>query len=106
MRAGTLDHLVALQRKSSSASDSGDPPITRRTPSAQRWTTKRPVSCTQRYGGQQFEALEQVEFRLRWSEDIADLQPTYRVIEPAEDAISPSERSIYDIIAVLDVGRH
>jgi len=106
MRAGTLDHLVALQRKSSSASDSGEPQITWSTLAAQRWANKRPVSGTERYGGQQFEALEQVEFRLRWSEDIADLQPTDRIIEPAEDSPAPSERSIYDIIAVLEIGRH
>lgn len=105
MRAGTLDRLVALQRKSSSPSDSGEPQITWATLAAQRWAAKMPVSGSERYGGQQFEALEQVEFRLRWSADIADLQPTDRVIEPAQDSALPPERSIYDIIAVLEIGR-
>ena len=56
----------------------------------------------------QLEAREQVEFRLRWSDDLADLQPTDRIIEPADDATAspPSTRSIYDIFAVLEIGRH
>jgi head-tail adaptor len=106
MRAGTLDRLVALQRKSSSASDSGEPQVSWTTLAAQRWAAKMPVAGTERYGGEQLEAREQVEFRLRWSADIQDLQPTDRVIEPADDAAAPPERSIYDIIAVLEIGRH
>jgi len=105
MRAGTLDRLVALQRKQSTASESGEPQVSWTTLAAQRWAAKMPVSGVERYGGQQLEAREQVEFRLRWSDDIADLQPTDRIIEPAADVGAPPERSIYDIIAVLEIGR-
>jgi head-tail adaptor len=105
MRAGTLDRRVALQRQSTSPSDSGEPQILWTT-IAQRWALKMPVAGIERYGGEQLEAKEQVEFRLRWSLDIADLQPADRLIEPAQDASSPPGRSVYDIIAVLEIGRH
>src|SRR5262245_6462349 len=105
MRAGILDRLVAVQRKSATVSDSGEEQITWST-LAQRWAGKTPVSGIERYGGEQLEAKEQVEFRLRWDTTIQDLQPTDRIIEPAQDASAPPERSVYDIIAVLEVGRH
>jgi head-tail adaptor len=105
MMTGKLDRRIALQRKSSTPSDSGEEQVTWST-FAQRWASKSPVSGVERYGGAQLEAREQVEFRLRWSIDIQDLQPTDRIIEPAQDATSPPERSVYDIIAVLELGRH
>jgi len=105
MRGGELDRRVALQRKSSTSSPSGEPQISWAT-IAQRWAMKQPVSGTERFGSEQLEAREQVEFRLRWSEDIADLQPADRIIEPAADELAPPVRSIYEIIAVLEIGRH
>jgi SPP1 family predicted phage head-tail adaptor len=105
MRAGQLDKRIALQRKTSIPSDSGQPTDTWAT-TTERWADKRPVAGVERYGGQQLEAREQVEFRLRWSNDIADLQATDRIIEPATDAADPPIRSIYEVIAVLELGRH
>jgi head-tail adaptor len=105
MRAGTLDRRIALQRKSATPSESGEEQVTWAT-LAQRWANKTPVAGVERYGGQQLEAREQVEFRIRWDDSISDLQPADRIIEPATDATAPPERSIYDIIAVLEVGRH
>lgn len=105
MRAGTLDRRIALQRQSSTPSDTGEEQVTWST-LAQRWANKSPVAGIERYGGQQLEAREQVEFRLRWDASVSDLQPADRIIEPAADATAPPERSIYDIIAVLEVGRH
>lgn len=108
MRAGTLDRRVALQRKSATYSDSGQPVETWQTlGTSSRWASKLPVSGTERFSADQFAALEQVEFRIRWSDDISDLQPQDRLIEPASDASeSPvPPRSIYDIIAVHELGR-
>jgi head-tail adaptor len=104
MRAGQLDRLIALQRKASTPSDSGEEQVTWSTV-AQRWARKRPMAGDERYGGEQLEAREQTEFQVRWDSSIADLQPTDRVIEPASDAASPPQRSIYDIIGVLEIGR-
>ena len=104
MRAGQLDRQVAVQRGTASTSSSGEETFTWTT-LAERWADKRPVAGVERYGGQQLEAREQVEFRLRWDTSIADLQPTDRLIEPAQDAAFPPERSIYDVIAVHEIGR-
>jgi head-tail adaptor len=105
MRSGQLDKRIALQRKTTTPSDSGQPQDSWNT-TAERWADKRPVAGIERYGGEQLEAREQVEFRLRWSTDIADLQPADRIIEPATDAAAPPIRSIYEVIAVLELGRH
>ena len=66
-----------------------------------------PSSGMERYGSEQLEAKEQVEFVLRWALDLADLRPIDRIIEPASDAlIDPiPARSIYDIFAVLELGQ-
>lgn len=108
MRAGRLDRRVAVQRFTATSSPSGEPIETWATiGSLIRWASKAAVSGVERFGSQQLEALEQVEFRLRWSDDLADLAPKDRIVEPASDAVEPvPERSTYDIFAVLELGRH
>jgi head-tail adaptor len=109
MRAGRLDRRIAVQRLTVTASGSGEPLETWTTiGGVARWASKSPVTGLERFGSQQLEAKEQVEFRLRWAGDLAGLQPTDRLIEPADDALLPTipGRSIYDIIAVLEIGRH
>jgi head-tail adaptor len=105
MRAGQLDRRVVVQRKSLSQSGSGEPIESWQTVGTTRWAYRFPVSGTERFTAEQFAALEQVEFRLRWSDDIADLQPQDRIIEPASDAGAPPARSTYDIIGVHEIGR-
>ena len=107
MRAGRLDRRVAVQRFTASYSPSGEPIETWATiGSLIRWASKTPVTGIERFGSQQLEAKEQVEFRLRWADDLADLQPKDRIVEPATDAADPvPERSTYDIFAVLEIGR-
>lgn len=107
MKAGQLDHRIAVQRFTASSSPSGELVPTWATIGAiNRWANKTPVSGIERYGSEQLEAREQVEFQLRWSDDLADLRPVDRIIEPASDAFEPVPlRSIYDIIAVLEINR-
>jgi head-tail adaptor len=108
MRAGRLDRRVAVQRLTTTSSGSGEPLETWTTIGGiARWASKSPVTGLERFGSQQLEAKEQIEFRLRWTGDLADLQPTDRLIEPADDALLPTipGRSIYDIIAVLEINR-
>ena len=106
MRGGRLDRRVAVQRFTSTQSGSGAPIELWSSIGLHRWASKAAVSGVERFGSQQLEAKEQVEFRLRWADDLADLQPIDRIIEPASDAgPTPPERSIYDIIAVLEIGR-
>jgi head-tail adaptor len=106
MRAGKLDRRVIVQRFVSSSSPSGEPIETWAAIGPARFASKTPVTGIERFGSQQLESKEQIEFRLRWAADLADLQPTDRIIEPASDAVGPiAERSIYDIFAVLEINR-
>jgi head-tail adaptor len=106
MRAGTLDRRVVVQRFTASSSPSGELVEAWSAIGPARWASKRPVSGDERFAAQQLLAKEQVEFQLRWADDLADMQPTDRIIEPASDAAGPiDERSIYDIIGVFEIGR-
>lgn len=108
MRAGALDRRVIVQRSTSSYSESGAPIKSWATIGSMRWALRFAVAGTERYSAEQLAALEQVEFRLRWSNDLADLQPQDRIIEPASDEagdLTPG-RSIYDIIGVHEIGRN
>lgn len=108
MRAGPLDRRIVIQRLSSTFSPSGQPIVSWSAIGSSRAASKTPLSGAERYNTAALEAREQVEFRIRWAADLADLQPADRIIEPAADASSSPvpERSIYDIFAVLEVGRH
>lgn len=107
MRAGTLDRRVAVQRFTASSSPSGELIQTWATIGSVRSASMNQVSGVERYGTEQLEAREQVEFQLRWAADLADLRPLDRIVEPATDAVEPVPiRSIFDIYAVLEIGRH
>jgi head-tail adaptor len=107
MRAGPLDRRVIVQRVTRSLGDDGGPIETWAAVGPARWARRRPVSGEERFTTEQLAAKEQVEFQLRWSSDLAALQPLDQIIEPASDAsFSPvPTRSIYDIVAVQEVGR-
>jgi SPP1 family predicted phage head-tail adaptor len=66
-----------------------------------------PVRGDERFTSAQFVAKQQVEFLIRWSLDVADVNPLDRIIYPASsDADSPElEPQIFDIIEVGEVGR-
>jgi head-tail adaptor len=107
MRAGKLDRRVVVQRFTATSSPSGEPVEAWTAIGLARFAAKAPVTGIERFGSAQLEAKEQVEFQLRWADDLANLAPTDRIIEPASDASDPiPERSIYDIFAVLELGRH
>lgn len=107
IRAGTLDHRIALQRKTTGHSPSGSPIDTWST-LVQRWSGVDPITGEERSAAQQWIAREQTKFTIRWSPEVDDLSPLDRVVFPAEDAANsplPS-RSMYDIIAVHQIGRN
>jgi len=108
MRGGQLDRRVMVQRHSVTQSPSGQPIEGWAAIGSARWAQRFPVLGEERFSGEQLAAKEQVEFRLRWSDDLADLQPADRLVEPASDAgVDPvPTRSVYDIIAVHELGRH
>jgi head-tail adaptor len=107
MKAGELDRRVVVQRFTSTSSPSGEQGQTWAAIGPARWASMNAVAGIERYGSAQLEASEQVEFHLRWAADLADLSPADRLIEPATAAVDPiAERSIYDVFAVLEIGRH
>ena len=107
MRAGTLDARIALQRKSTSYSSTGEP-TDAWTTLGERWALVEPASGDERSASEQWVAREQTKFTIRWSQEFEDLSPLDQVIFPVGDASeSPvPTRSIYDVIAVHQIGRN
>lgn len=110
MRAGRLDRLIDIQRKTVTHSDSGAPQVT--------WTniaSRRAASATsprgdERWGEPQLLATEQMEFRIRWSAELSELSPLDRIIYPALDVGDPlpddeQDRRFFDIQWVSEIGR-
>jgi head-tail adaptor len=106
MRGGRLDRRILLQRKSVSHSGSGEPLETWAT-LAERSASISPVRGEERFGGDQWIAKEQSEFRIRYSVSVADLSPLDRIIYPIP-AGSPGDAvdtQLYDVLAVHEIGR-
>ena len=108
MRAGRFDRRITVQRKSTGYSDSGSPVETWSAISHRRPASRSPIGGEERFQAQQFVAREQVEFRVRCGSSIAGLSPLDRVIYPSPldpNEQAPPEHSIYDIMAVHEIGR-
>lgn len=114
MQAGKLDRLITIQRNTPTQSASGAQVDSWANLGAlRRPADVLPVRGDERFGGDQFVAKEQIEFRVRYSTSIADLSPLDRVIYPAlttqeiNDSPQPdvAERRIHDVLAVHELGR-
>lgn len=109
MRAGRLDRLITIQRLSQSVSASGAPTETWTTVVNRRLASMTPVKGDERFNPPQTNAEAQIEFRIHYSDDVADLSPRDRIIYPALGSDSPTDdptgRQIHDILAVLEIGR-
>ena len=106
MRAGLLDRKITIQRVQVDRSPSGDV-LETWWDLATRWAEYKPVVGTERAGGVQPGAEQQVEFRVRWDQGLVDVSPLDRVAYPASAATnSPTQiKYIYDIVAVHEMGR-
>ena len=102
MKAGKLDRRITVQRKTSTQSDSGQPLDTWATLVGPRWAAVAPVRGDERFTAPQYAAKQQTEFKIRWSQDVADLTPLDRIIYPYG---SENEADIYDVLAVHEIGR-
>lgn len=109
MRAGRLDRLITIQRKTSTVSDSGAMVETWTTLVERRAAGYRPLKGDERFTGEQLVGQEQVEFRIRYSANVAALTQQDRVVYPALADESPEDepdtRNIYDVLAVHEIGR-
>lgn len=107
MRAGRLDRRIDIQRKIVRQSDSGEPVETWSTIAGRRAASYRGLKAEERLQGPQIVSDDQVEFKVRWSSNLADLSPLDRIIYPAltEDESGFVGRRLYDILAVNELGR-
>jgi hypothetical protein len=109
MRAGHLDRLVTIQRKTESITDEGGVTENWSTLLLRRPASYRALRGDEVLGGDQRVGREQVEFRFWWSADIAGLSVNDRLIYPALQADSPAPDAesgrLFDILAVHEVGR-
>lgn len=106
MRAGALDRRITIQRKTVTQSPSGAPRETWSNLAQRRPASRKPVRGDERFNTPQLVAREQIEFRIRYSADVANLTPKDRIIEPALSGNeTPETRAIYDILAVHEIGR-
>jgi head-tail adaptor len=114
MQAGRLDRLITIRRNTpTTGSDGGQIDSWSNIGGLRRPASMRPLSGDERFNDPQYVAKEQIEFRIRYADSVADLTPLDQVIYPAltaqEIADSPQpdleERRIHDVLAVHEIGR-
>lgn len=113
MQAGRLNRLITIQRNTQTSGEDGHPSDSWAAVGAlRRHASLRPLRGEERFTAPQFVATEQVEFRIRYADTVAELTPLDRVIYPAlteaEFGSSPvfviPTRRMYDIIAAHEIG--
>jgi head-tail adaptor len=108
MRAGNLDRLITIQRKTVTQSPSGAPVETWADRAHRIFAGYRPLRGEERFTAAQEVAKEQVEFIVRNSPALADLSPLDRILYPAPaaaDVQSPAAGTVFDILAAPEMGR-
>ena len=112
MAAGKLDRKITIQRKSVTVSDSGDPVETWANLAVRRSASIWPFRGSEGFAPPQTTAYEQIEFRVRYSADVADLTPKDRILYPAltdaqaaDSGYEIPARSIHDVLAVHEINR-
>lgn len=108
MKAGPLDRKITIMRRSATLSDIGEPEEAWTVIDSRRSASVHPVSGDERDTAPQNVAKEQVDFKIRWSNNVSDLTPLDRIVYPAMESFDPpetvSDRRIYDILYVSEIG--
>jgi head-tail adaptor len=109
MKGGRLDRFIAIQRKTTGQSESGDPIESWTNIVVRRRAGVSPVRGDEKFSSPEIAAKQQTQFTIRYSEDVADVSPLDRIIYPAPDFDSSPvvipENTIYDIVSVPELGR-
>lgn len=108
MRAGKLDRPVTIQRKAVSNDAAGQETATWSALAHRRMAARKVLAGDERFDVGQLSAQQQVEFTIRYSASLADLNPLDRVLYPApadEDEQSPATDSVHEVVAVEEIGR-
>jgi SPP1 family predicted phage head-tail adaptor len=101
-RAGILDTRISIQRRTTGQSSSGEQTEVW-SDLATRWAQVRPLTGTERLTGENLTAKEQIQFKIRFDDSIADLSPLDRIIMPP--TASPTDKQIYNIIQASEAER-
>lgn len=112
MAAGKLDRKITIQRKTETQLPSGEPVEAWANLAVRRSASMWPYKGAEGFAAPETTAYEQIEFRVRYSADVAALSPKDRIIYPAlteaqaadEGYVIPA-RSIHDVLAVLEISR-
>lgn len=107
MRPGKLDRLIDIQRKTQTITTSGDVQESWSNIAARKPASMSPVNGDERFATPETVALEQIEFRVRYSDVVAALTPLDRIIHPAMntgDTDIPARR-VHNVLAVHEIGR-
>lgn len=112
MAAGKLDRKITIQRKTSVQLDSGEPVDTWANLAVRRSASMWPFKGDEKFSAPERVAYEQVEFRVRYSADVAALTPKDRVLYPALTEAQAADsgyeipaRSVHEILAVHEINR-
>ena len=95
MRAGAMDRRITLERFTATRDEYNEPVQTWAT-LATRWASYEPLSDGERFRASETAANASARFVIRWSTDVADLNPKDRLV---------FEGTTFDIVHVKEVGR-
>jgi head-tail adaptor len=108
MRAGKLDRRITIQRYTTTQNDFGEETKTWSSIAHRRAAGYRPTGGDERFDAEQFAARQQVEWRIRFSDNLSDLNPKDRILYPApddKDIQNPDAHAIFEILSVEELGR-
>lgn len=109
MQGGRLDRRIDVERRTITQDEFGQETETWAKLAERRAASVSPVQGDERFTAQQFVAKQQVEFRIRWANSVADVNPLDRIVYPLDASESPAqppaEHQLYDIIEVSEIGR-
>lgn len=106
--AEKLDKRITIQRKGTATDEFGEELDVWTSIAHNRPAGRRPLGGSERFQADQFVAREQVQWRIRFSSVVQNITPRDRIVYPVPDdpdENEPAISSIYDILAVNEIGR-
>jgi SPP1 family predicted phage head-tail adaptor len=103
MRAGTLNRKISIERRTDTRDAAGQPIPTWSRIGVTRWADRAQANGWERFGSDQFISREQVVWLVRWTTDLASLNPKDRIVYPV--TTTPVASQIYEVLAVTEVER-
>jgi head-tail adaptor len=102
VRAGELDRRIAIERRTDTIDDHGQPIPTWARIGKVRFSKKHQMRGYERFANEQYVGREQNEFWVRWTTDLEDISSEDRIVCPPQS--NPPASAIYEIMAVHEIG--